>query len=264
MKRLFAALLIGCCVAPTSVFAIRGRLPKIKGTPVQIANLPPHSPVYFRLPKKILYNGVSSPDDLRLSSEPAQLSDDLLQNVIVRRVSRSVAYPLLFQKNSCSSCGKVFIPRDMLASGKNIYRGMRLTLEDVKNLLIDGLQISKVRHFSHRIFTDLEPFWSLVYATLHSSYSGYEKIDEENKHTYLPVIVRIPYSKNLKAYGADRSYTGDPSVVTFTKDIPATVISDVWVLWEVNDKKDWFKVVLEEGELLFLPAYGETHDKSEL
>ncbi|MBR4356054.1 MAG: hypothetical protein IKP96_05785 [Elusimicrobiaceae bacterium] len=146
--------------------------------------------------------------------------------------------------------GEVFLPQDILKNEKSFYRGMRLEkIDDLKNLLINGLEIDKT-HYRGEIFTSLDASVPLWYATM------------GNEHRLI-VLIKIPVTESLRSYAPEawpiedryaprRSQRGDE--VFFRRDVPIRFISDVWIFWEVDGKPDWYKVTLENDELVFTRA----------
>ena len=147
---------------------------------------------------------------------------------------------------------QTFLPKDILENKESFYRGMRLgKLDDIKNLLINGLEVNK-SNYSGEIYASLQISIPLYYATMGS----------EN----LPVLIQIPATETLRSYAPEAFPTEDRyaakafqtgEVCIFRRDIPAHFISNVWVFLEVNGKPDWYKVTLENDELVFVPAWGE-------
>ena len=135
---------------------------------------------------------------------------------------------------------QIFLPRNILENRESFYRGMRLgKIDDLKNLLINGLEISKSHYYPGKIYASPKPFIPLWHATM-----GMEPI--------LLTLIQIPANPTLCIYEENKI-----DEVFFRRDIPVEFISNVWVFLEVNKKPDWYKVVLENNELVFIHAPGE-------
>ena len=70
------------------------------------------------------------------------------------------------------------------------------------------------------------------------------------------MLIKIPITPFLEQYPSIRFETAQ----AFEQNLPAALISDVWILLEVNQKADWYKAVLEDGEVMLLPAHGQLQD----
>ena len=155
--------------------------------------------------------------------------------------------------------GQTFLPKDILENKESFYRGMRLEkLDDIKNLLINGLEVNK-SNYSDKIHASLQISIPLWYATMGS----------EN----LPVLIQIPATEVLHSYAPEAFPTEDryaPKAFqtgeecVFRRDIPASFISNIWVFLEVEGKPDWYKVTLEDGELVFTLATSRVFSNNEL
>ena len=143
--------------------------------------------------------------------------------------------------------GQTFLPKDILENKESFYRGMRLgKLDDVKNLLINGLEISKC-HYGKKIYFSPNPATSLWYATM-----GMEPT--------FTVLVQVPVTPTVRSCTWE---TSEIDEIVFRRDVPASFISNVWVFLEVNGKSDWYKVTLENGELVFTPTPGRVFENEE-
>lgn len=161
----------------------------------------------------------------------------------VRLVPPRQVYPLLYKLGQ----RKMFVPRDIVNSTKALYRGMALkNIDELKNILTIGLEIQK-SNFTKRIFAACDPLTAILYAQPTHLYDA--KAD-------WPVLIKIPITPALKQYAPVQFATTE----AFQKTIPASAISDVWVLLEVNQKADWYKAVLANEEILLFPAHGQLQD----
>lgn len=158
----------------------------------------------------------------------------------VRLVPPRKVYPLLYKIEE----QKMFVPRDFVNQTQALYRGMAITdIDELKNILVNGLETTKT-NYKKKIFTAYDPLTAVLYAQPSHRFS-------ENAN--LPILIKIPVTPALEQYAPQRFETAQ----AFRQNIPADAISDVWILLEVNKKADWYKVVLEDGEIVLFPAHGQ-------
>ena len=132
-----------------------------------------------------------------------------------------------------------------------VYRGMYMAdLKNVGNLLINGLEINKSDAYPGEIYTT--PFLRMAL--------GYA-VPKPGVKPEIPVLVRIRLTTELLDKKASVSWGAER---VFYKAIPASFLSDVMVFLEVNGKPDWYKVTLENGELIFTPAPSRVFKDNEL
>ena len=156
----------------------------------------------------------------------------------IRLVPTRQVYPLLYKLGE----HKIFVPRNFVSQTKSLYRGMSITdTDDLKNILANGLEINK-SNFKEGIFTAYNPLTAVLYA---------QPTHLFNKKADLPVLIKIPITPSLEQYASVQFETAR----AFRQSIPAKAISDVWILLEVNKKADWYKAVLEDGEIVLFPAH---------
>ena len=117
-------------------------------------------------------------------------------------------------------------------------------IDDLKNLLVNGLELGKSRDFPDEIYVTSDALFPLVYATPN---------DDEIAH--LPVLIKIPATLSLQRYAPE--VFEDQNREVFMRNVPAHFISDIWGFLAVNGKPDWYKVVLENDALVFIPASGQ-------
>ena len=161
----------------------------------------------------------------------------------LRLVPPRQVYPLLYKLGE----HKMFVPRDLVNQTEALYRGMAITdLDELKNTLVNGLEINKSNH-EQRIFTAYDPLTAVLYA---------QPTHRFNVKANLPVLIKIPVRSTLEQYVPEPFETAK----AFHKSIPAQAISDVWILLEVNKQADWYKAVLENGEIVLFPAHGQLQD----
>ena len=170
----------------------------------------------------------------------------------VRLLPQTKLFATLFVGTPKSGFGdkQVFVPGGLIGPAKALYRGIKLAdIEEVKNLLMNGLETRKVRMQSREIFTSFDPVHALLYA-----------IPGSTDKAMLPVLIKIPFSPMLQEHISSQY----PTATAFKWNIPAGLISDVWVLLDINGRPNWCKAVMQEGELVLLPGQGELHSQAEL
>ena len=169
-------------------------------------------------------------------------------SVEVELIPRTEVYNRIFWNSSEGNFAdrRVLVPHGVVGSEKALYRGIRLrSLDELKNILVNGLETDKGVVRPGEVYTSFDPLRALNYT-----------IPSQGINANLPVLMRIPYNSSLQQYLSSQ----DHYVIIFEEDLPASVISDVWVLLSINDRADWCKVVLlEDGKLAFVPGYGEWH-----
>ena len=130
--------------------------------------------------------------------------------------------------------------------GAAFYRGLSLRrLDELKNLLVNGMERDKVSAYFPGIFAADEAKMALGYATPWGAL-----------YPSLPVIVRIPDTPELAAENIWEKKT--PFSGVFRQDVKPRFISDVMVFLEVNGKPGWHKVMLVDEEMVFIPVLGTT------
>lgn len=161
----------------------------------------------------------------------------------VRLVPPEQVYPLLHKFKE----QKIFVPRDLVNQTKALYRGMAVTnIDELKNILTNGLELNK-SNYRKQIFTAYDPFTAVLYS---------QPTHLFNAQANLPVLVKIPVTSSLEQYDPEHFATA----LAFRQSLPADIISDVWVLLEVNKKPDWYKATLKDGEIILSPAGGQLQD----
>ncbi|MBQ8032881.1 MAG: hypothetical protein IJ266_02855 [Elusimicrobiaceae bacterium] len=161
----------------------------------------------------------------------------------VRLVPPRQVYPLIYKWRE----RKIFIPRNFVTQTKALYRGMSLTgIDELKNILVNGLDVNK-SNYHKKIFTAYEPLTAVLYA---------QPTHQLNVQPHLPVLLKIPVTPALEQYAPQAFKTAQ----AFHNSVPASTISDVWILLEVNQKADWYKAVLEDGEIILFPSHAQLYD----
>lgn len=185
---------------------------------------------------------------LKIVNLPARPSVHILLNVPpAPRVKHSIRLlpprqvsPLLYKPGEHT----MFIPRDFVNQTQALYRGMAITgIDELKNILTNGLEVNKSNH-KQKIFTAYDPLTAVLYA---------QPTHRFNANANLPVLIKIPLTPALEQYAPETF----PTAQAFRQNIPADAISDVWILLEVNKKTDWYKVSLQDGEIILFPAHGQ-------
>ena len=158
----------------------------------------------------------------------------------VRLVPPRQVYPLLYKIEE----QKMFVPRDFVNQTQALYRGMAIAdIDELKNILVNGLETTKT-NYKKKIFTAYDPLTAVLYA---------QPTHLFNEQANLPVLIKIPLTPALDQYAPQQFETAQ----AFRQNIPADAISDVWILLEINKKADWYKVTLQDGEIVLFPAHGQ-------
>ena len=125
------------------------------------------------------------------------------------------------------------------------YKGMHVTnLDGLKHVLTKGMTLDKAHHYGG-VFATTEVELAQKYTVAWGSvYPG------------MPVLVRIPFTPKL--YTENKPDGGFGFIHKFRQDLSPSLISDVMVFLEVNGEAGWYKVVLQEDELVFQPVSGVT------
>lgn len=127
-----------------------------------------------------------------------------------------------------------------------LYRGITIRrLDELKELLVKGMTRDRTASYFAGIYAALDAKMALSYATPWGAL-----------YPSLPVMVRIPNTPELSAENALEWRSHFDGV--FRNDVTPRFISDVMVFLEVNGKPGWYKVVLADEELVFIPAFGTT------
>ena len=107
------------------------------------------------------------------------------------------------------------------------------------------MEVSKTSSYFGGIFAALDAKMALSYAMPWGAL-----------YPSLPVVVRIPNTPELSAKNALEWRSHFDGV--FRQNVTPRFISDVMVFLEVNGKPGWYKVILVDGELVFIPTFGTT------
>lgn len=144
---------------------------------------------------------------------------------------------------------QIYVPLSFAKSKTGLYRGMQLeNLDDVKNLLINGMEVSKTA--KNAIFADSRLPVNMSYA-----------LPDPYEESSFPVLVRIKLTKPFLKRNPPAHLN---TQWIFPDDIPAAMLPDVMVFLEIGGEPGWYKVTLENGELVFTPAPSRVFNLSEL
>lgn len=117
--------------------------------------------------------------------------------------------------------------------GPAFYRGMVLPdLQSLKQVLIKGLEWKKTNY--NRIFASRYLSVALDHAYINPG--------------PLPVLIQIPETDRLQF---NNVMGGDNWTVTFGRDIPADMLSDVMVFLKINGIPGWYDVKWQDDKLVF-------------
>lgn len=151
----------------------------------------------------------------------------------------------------------VYVPEALNTAEQSAFRGLKLyNLASVQNILRNGLEYTRVAgEMKHKIYFSGGVYRAAGYITsANPKYSSYN---------VLPTLVRFAVPENRShlyarstLWAFDYYYRGC--------NIPAGYIQDVMVFLEVNGTPGWYKVTLENGELVFTPAPSRMFESSEL
>ena len=138
----------------------------------------------------------------------------------------------------------LYLPLALNDSKSALYRGMGLRIADIKNILIEGLKIDRSAY---------EVLFFSADASM-AAHLGNDRavIFSRGGNLFIPVVVKVNVTPLLRLRRSLRHDIVDNYV--FLRDIPARSVSDVMTFLEVNGEGAWYKAVLVDGELTFVPA----------
>lgn len=147
----------------------------------------------------------------------------------------------------------IYLPVDLNTENPSFYKGLHLyDLKSIQNIFENGIEIDRVSDgMGYKIY-----FSGYVGRTISFSTNN----DDEN--ALLPTIIRFELPTWLDVYVHKRVWGPEDYIVH--NDIRARYITDVMVFLEVNGKPDWYKVSLENDELIFTPAPSRVFTDDEL
>lgn len=166
-----------------------------------------------------------------------------------RAMSGQANYQALFKRRDYS----VYLPIALNTSEECAYRGLRLySLDAIHRILTSGLQYSKVSsEMDYRMY-----FSGSLYRV-----TNYNYINQwDSRQAELPTIVKFA----VPSYHGNIYARNDWDYYYYFRDLPAGFIQDVMVFLEVGGEPGWYKVTLENGELVFTPAPSRVFKFSEL
>ena len=151
----------------------------------------------------------------------------------------------------------LYLPLALNSEERAFYRGLHLNnLEAVKNILENGIELNEV---SEETASETGP---KIY------FSGYPRrvvrfsTKDDDAHNLLPTIIRFELPSWYTVY--EHKLLGGYKDYITRQNIPARYVMDAMVFLEVDGKPDWYKVTLENGELVFTPAPSRVFTEKEL
>ena len=114
---------------------------------------------------------------------------------------------------------------------------------ELKNLLVNGMELNKTASYFNGIFVADDATYALNYA-----------VPWQALYPSMPVLVRIPNTPELVAENALERRTHFSGV--FHKDVKPRFMSDIWVFLKINNNPGWYKVILVDDEMVFIPVLG--------
>ncbi len=242
MKKILAILLISLCVFP--VWAQRrGPAPKSSHKPTT------HTSIKHKVKQKARPSKrKSSPKDYRVRILNFQDHPFVTIRTTEHKPLRANLLEPDILRNIVFSDGQVYIPQSFVEEDAALYRGMKLSeISDLENLLVNGLETKK-SHYVGEIFTSPSVNIATNYAlpVLWDTWKGESQMD-------LPVLLRIPVTSSLLQTNPPDQF-GFQWI--FRKDVAAEHISDVVVFLNINNTPGWYKAVLENNHVIFMPVPG--------
>ena len=134
----------------------------------------------------------------------------------------------------------LLVPPSLNTQKQIAYRAMVLNnTDELKNILENGLEAWRAR--------DGEMFFSGWLRTALRFIAW--------NHEKMSTVIQFQVPKDISLYQYDYNY--------YTKqDIPPSHLTHVMVFLEINGKSGWYKVTLEDGELVFTLQHTQTVEKS--
>ena len=145
---------------------------------------------------------------------------------------------------------KLYVPSALISGKYTLYRGLRLqNTDELQNILTHGMEIDKTHH--HTVFVSPNISVALGYMFPHQTARLLGTFEEEA----LPVMIKIPVTQQLLRENSPQKPQEEfGGRRVFYQDVPAEQISDVFVFLEVNNQLRWYKAVVEQGQLIFIPV----------
>ena len=123
------------------------------------------------------------------------------------------------------------------------YRGMSITrLDELRHAVEKGMTLDKTNHYGG------------AFASTHKHIALGYSVRLGALYPTMPVLVKIPITPEL--YRVNEPIGRSDFIRKFCKDVDPSFISDILVFLEVDGKPGWYKVILEDGELVFKPVPG--------
>jgi len=249
MKKLFLICLIGLCFFPA--FAQEGKLIKAgadaanNGLAQQVGRQLTEQTLHAaKVPNTVLAQISNLPGKPLVQVRMEAPLSTVMQMVPARVLVPSQAY------DAINPGSYLRLPTVFTSPEKAVYRGLRIRkLNDLRTMLTEGMPVQKTKFGV--VYGSYAPSVALAYALPPGEWAVYENLHEIDLE--LPVMVKIPVTRGLRIFNAPQS-TGFANEVYFYENLRAKRISDMMVFLEVGGKPGWYKVVLEKGKLVFVPA----------
>lgn len=138
--------------------------------------------------------------------------------------------------------GQLHVPQSFTRQESAVYRGLSVeNLPALARLFRKGMEIEKSEF--PEIYSSHKLGKALGYI-----FPSYEKSSVVNYE--LPVLVKIPLNKKILKNNPPAALINDD--IIFNEDIDPRFISEIMVFLEINGRADWYRVVMEKGEVKFL------------
>ncbi len=211
---------------------------------IQITNLPGKPTVSVWLPQTAVSNSPvlsAMPEENTVSMKLAQTNFSQSLLVPARILDRKEFHQSVFREHEFRH-----LPTSLNSEIPAVYRGMNLgSLKEIKNILVNGLQREKT--YYQRLFFSADIDVAVFFAN-----------DEQS----VPVVVKVEVTSELEEFcplihDYDDNYT-------FSQDIPASFLTDVFTYIEIDGQGGWYKVILLNGELILKPVTTQDYRRNEL
>ena len=140
----------------------------------------------------------------------------------------------------------IHLPLTLNDAQPALYRGLGLRIADIKDILTKGMGLDK--SYYQRLFFSSEAKEAVFHA--------------DKEKVLIPVVVKVNVTPESQLWLSLRLCTNNTYAIL--QEIPARFISDVVAFFEVNGKGAWYKAVLVDGELTFIPAPTRLFERGDL
>ncbi len=130
----------------------------------------------------------------------------------------------------------IHLPLTLNDAQPALYRGLGLKIADIKDILTKGMGLNK--SYYQKLFFSSEAEEAVFYA--------------DKEEVLIPVVVKVNVTPESQLWPSLRLRANN--TYTISQEIPARFISDMVAFLEVNGEGAWYKAVLVDGELTFVPA----------